>query len=454
MSIRRRLVLLAAGAVAVAVAGAAVTTYVLARAQLRGQVDDSLRRMAPAIRTDGLALPALGAGAVLRARLELPEGPLGKVPGAAQLFSADGEVISSTPGAAPLPETDAIREVVEGGRQEALADATVDGVHVRVLAMRGPSGDVLQVVRPLAEVDAALRRLAVVLALVALAGVAVAAGLGLLVARAALGPLARLTGAAEELARTGDLSHRLPDAGRDEVHRLGAAFNRVLAALRLSRDAQRQLVADASHELRTPLTSVRANVELLGRAPDLPEAERERVVAATSRQLEELTVLVGDLVDLARGAGPVEDVEEVRLDTLVAEAVERARAHAPATPFALDARPVVVEGSPARLHRAVGNLLDNAVKHGGGPAQVDVSVVGDGRHAVVSVRDRGPGIAERDLPLVFDRFYRAPAARGLPGSGLGLAIVRQVAEAHGGSVRAEPAAGGGTRVSLRVPAAS
>jgi two-component system sensor histidine kinase MprB len=176
------------------------------------------------------------------------------------------------------------------------------------------------------------------------------------------------------------------------------------------------------------------------------------VLAGVRGQLEELTVLVGDLVDLARpGEQPAEEAEDVRLDQLVAQAVERARGHRDgAVRFRLDASPCVVRGSRARLHRAVSNLLDNAVKWSPPGGAVEVTV----REGEMAVRDHGPGIPSGDLPHVFDRFYRSPAARGLPGSGLGLAIVRQVADAHGGTVTAEAAEGGGARLRLRLPRSS
>jgi two-component system sensor histidine kinase MprB len=243
----------------------------------------------------------------------------------------------------------------------------------------------------------------------------------------------------------------LPAEGRDELARLGGSFNTMLGALEASREAQRQLVADASHELRTPLTSTRANVELLARAPDLPAHEREQIVGDVCGQLAELTVLVGDLVDLARpDAGPVGEREAVRLDLLVTDAVRAARPHAREHELRLHAEPCVVDADPSRLHRALRNLLDNAVKYSPPGEPIDIAVA-DGR---VVVRDHGPGIAAEDLPHVFDRFYRAPDARGLPGSGLGLAIVRQVAEAHDGDVCAEAADGGGARLTFALPVAS
>jgi two-component system sensor histidine kinase MprB len=309
-------------------------------------------------------------------------------------------------------------------------------------------GEAMQIARPLTEADGTLARLRWMLGAVMLGGVALAGGLGLAVSRAATRPLARLTGAAEQVTATGDLHHRIPAGADDEPGRLAAAFNAMLAALETSRDAQRQLVADASHELRTPLTAIRANIELLEHAPDLPLTERAAMLESARGQLEDLTVLVGDLVDLARpGDPPAEPPEDLRLDELVTAAVERARRHAPAITFELTAEPCVVRVRRARVARAVGNLLDNAVKWSPPGGVVDVRV----REGEVTVRDHGPGIAQGDLPHVFDRFYRAPSARGLPGSGLGLAIVKHVAEAHRGTVSAEPAPGGGTLLRLTFP---
>jgi two-component system sensor histidine kinase MprB len=263
----------------------------------------------------------------------------------------------------------------------------------------------------------------------------------------------RLTGAAEHVAATQDLSQRI-DAGRDELGRLAGAFNRMLDALARSRRAQRQLVADASHELRTPLTSVRANLELLAspQADRLAPAERQALLSDLVQQSEELSVLVGDLVDLARDgdSGPANGGRQnVRLDEVVRSAVDRVRPRAPDVPFATDdLEATEVAGDRAAIERAVVNLLDNAVKFSPPRRPVEVSVHG-GR---IAVRDRGPGIADGDLALVFDRFYRADDARRLPGSGLGLAIVRQVAEAHGGTAFAQHAPGGGALLVMTVDA--
>jgi two-component system sensor histidine kinase MprB len=218
----------------------------------------------------------------------------------------------------------------------------------------------------------------------------------------------------------------------------------MLGALEDSAQAQRQLVSDASHELRTPLTSLRTNIEVLARDQALPPGDREQLLQDVTDQLAEMTALIAELVELARGDQAPAEPEDVRLDLVTAEAIERTRRNRPGVTFDAALEETLIRGVPATIERAISNLLDNAAKWSPPGGRVEVTV----RDGAVTVRDHGPGIAVDDLPYVFDRFYRAPAARGLPGSGLGLAIVRQVAEAHGGTVTAEPADGGGTRLRL------
>jgi two-component system sensor histidine kinase MprB len=268
------------------------------------------------------------------------------------------------------------------------------------------------------------------------------------VARAALSPVRELTETAEHVSETKDLSERIEVSGNDELSRLATSFNTMLAALEESTRAQRQLVADASHELRTPLTSVRTNIEVLAGDRMLPPEERARLLSDVVEQLEEMTTLIAELIELARAEQLVVEPQDIRLDLLVADVVERARRNRPEVAYSADLEPVTVAGVPATIERAVGNLLDNAAKWSPAGAEVEV-VLRDGR---LTVRDHGPGIADEDLPYVFDRFYRARAARGMPGSGLGLAIVRQIAESHGGEVVAEQAEGGGTRMVLTLGA--
>jgi two-component system sensor histidine kinase MprB len=411
------------------------------------------RTMVVPNRTPAKGTPPSG-GPTGFARLVLPTPQLGGATGYVQFIQSNGQVLRSEGRGSLLPITTATHAVAAGRRDAFFSDATVSGTPVRVLTERAGEGGVWQVALPLSDLDSTLTHLELVLALVSLGGVALAAALGLLVSRAALVPVRRLTGAAERVARTQDLTHRIESGEEDELGRLAQSFNTMLAALERSRLAQRQLVSDASHELRTPLTSVQANLDALAMGERLPARERDRVIAAAQAQLRELTVLVGDLVDLSKTEVEEIEVEDVRLDLAVAGALARARLHAPQCQFVLDAEPCLVRAAPARLDRAMANLLDNACKWspssqpaGRASDPVEVRV----RAGRLEVRDHGPGIAAEDLPRVFDRFYRSSSARGLPGSGLGLAIVRQVAEMHGGSVRAANDPGGGARLTLELP---
>jgi two-component system sensor histidine kinase MprB len=528
MSFRRRMVLLTAGAVAAAVVLASGAVYVLTRNELLGQIDASLRAkvtpgqpqavqirsaLTPAEREkleragvlpgdvsvqggfsasghsasglspSGPGAPALGItphtvhrvdSGPLPPPLVLPAPALGGAIGYVQLYRSNGSVLRSEEKGLTLPIDAATRAVATGQRDAFYSESVIAGTKVRMFTARAPEGGVWQVALPLTDVNSTLARLRLVLALVCLGGVALAAALGLLVSRGALIPVRRLTAAAERVARTQDLGHRIRAGEGHELGRLAGSFNTMLAALERSRLAQRQLVSDASHELRTPLTSVRANLDALALGERLSAPERRRILGAVQAQLGELTVLVGDLVDLSKTEVDAIEVEDVRLDLAAAEAIQRTRLHAPDCGIALDAEPCLVRAAPARLHRAIANLLDNACKWnaqpsgsampgGVGSGSAMPGGVGSGsatpgppvevrvRDGVLSVRDHGPGIAAEDLPRVFDRFFRAPAARARPGSGLGLAIVRQVAEAHGGAVYAANDPNGGARLTLELP---
>jgi two-component system sensor histidine kinase MprB len=359
---------------------------------------------------------------------------------------SDGKTFVGRDVEIPIPVTDRALEVANGSEDPFFEDRTLANTDVRVLTFPYESGWALQVLRPMTEVENTLARLKWLLVAITAAGILAAAALGLVVSRAAIAPVARLTRATERVTETGDLSERIDAGGQDELSRLAGSFNAMLGALEESTNAQRQLVADASHELRTPLTSLRTNFEVLMSDRELDPDERRRLLDDVVEQIGEMTALIAELIELARGDQLPGEPEDVRLDLLAAGAVERARRDRPGVTFNTDLRESFVNGVPASLERAIGNVLDNAAKWSPPGGEVDVSV----ENGTVTVRDRGPGIDDTDLPYVFDRFYRSSSARTMPGSGLGLAIVRQVAEAHGGEVVAERAEGGGTRVTLRL----
>ena len=443
MSFRARIAVAAAAAVALAVVLASVLVFFVVRDQLRGQIDDTLEQQAAKIVTHPLGRePSPGGEAVLSVRPGFGE-PNTLV----QLVRENGETLSSIEGV-ELPtgrrEIELARDGEPGERY--FSEATVADVHVRVLTLAFGPGSAVQIARSLTEVDDTLAQIRLYLLLVTGGGITLAALLGLLVSGAALAPVRKLTETAERVSETGDLSERIEVEGRDELSRLAGSFNAMLAALEDSNRAQRQLVADASHELRTPLTSLRTNIEVLASDRALPAEERGRLLSDVVEQLGEMTTLIAELIELARAEEQTLQAEAVRLDELAADAVERARRNRPGVTFTTRFEESTVHGVPGTIERAISNLLDNAAKWSPPGAEVEVEVRGDR----VTVRDHGPGIADEDLPYVFDRFYRARSARGMPGSGLGLAIVRQVAEAHGGDVVAEQAEGGGTRIVLRL----
>jgi len=494
MSFRRRIAIVSAAAVAIAVVLASILIYVLTSNQLHGQIDTQLRSRGLERSAVLRALQERGEGGAAYRRRErlriaaeralgsapaagpagmqrdgartgsstgsifggLPPGP-DQVRGYQQVVNGSGKIVERSAKGFSLPVDAGTLALAKRGGEPFLRDAYVKGTHLRLLAEPLGRGHAVQFAQPLTEVDSLLGRLRLILALVVVGGIALAALLGRLVAGAAVHPLKRLTEAAEHVALTQDLSGRIEPSGEDELGRLAGSFNAMLDALEHSMSAldasvhaQRQLVADASHELRTPVTSLRTNIEILQQqGPHMDPEESRRLLGDVVEQTEELTLLMNDLIDLARGEEPRADAEEVRLDVLVSEVAERVRRRTPATPLWMELEPTIVIGVPARLERAVGNLIDNAVKYSPPGEPVEVRL----RAGVLAVRDHGPGISAEDLPHIFDRFYRGAEARGQPGSGLGLAIVRQVAVQQGGSVTAEAAAGGGTLMRLHLPGA-
>ena len=457
MSFRRRLTLAAAAAVCLVALLLSLAAYVLVRNVLRDEIDDSLRDRAglfdelPPLDVDGSGAP----------RVPVPpprlRGGLGDPGAYVQVVSRAGGVTRLGGGRPRLPVDARARALARQGGSPFFSETTVNGRELRVLTSPLKDGGAVQIARSLTEVNAVLGQLRAVIAVLLALSVALALLLGRVVARAAIRPVERLTEASEHVAATRDLSRRIDVEGDDELARLARSFNTMLdalegamTALERSLVAQRRLVADASHELRTPLTSLRTNVEVLHDPDGMSPETRRELLGDLTAQLDELTHLVVDLVDLARDDERIDEPEDVRLDEIVNETVRSFDRHARHVNFDVSLEPTSVEGRPERLERAVANLLDNAAKFSPEGATVDVAV----RDGELSVRDRGRGIPEADLPHVFDRFYRSLDARSVPGSGLGLAIVRQVAEAHGGKVTVEAAEGGGTifRLTLKTSA--
>jgi two-component system sensor histidine kinase MprB len=369
-----------------------------------------------------------------------------------QVITSTGEVWAPKGDLRLLEPTDQAIDVAAGRGSAFYTISRINGTRAMVLTAPLAPGLAMQVAEPLTGTDAEVASVGATLAGLSAVGVLVATALGWAVARTGLAPVARLASVAEEVTLTGDPSRRvhwrgLTEGRRDELGRLATSFNAMLSALQRSLEAQRRLVSDASHELRTPLASMRINVDLLTENPAMPAAEREEVLTRVADQVTELSRLVAGVTDLARGEPPSAGRSPVRFDAVIADALDAARRDWPKTEFSADLDDCVADGNAERLRVAVRNLLDNAAKFGPPEGPVRVGLAG----GELTVRDHGPGIAEEDLPLVFDRFYRAPSSRAAPGSGLGLALVREIALGHGGTVAAEPAPGGGAMLRLTLP---
>ncbi|MFG3163751.1 sensor histidine kinase [Streptomyces sp. NPDC048232] len=455
LPLRSRLALLVAGAVAFAVTAGAVACWFVVKSVLVSSLDEALK----ANRMDRAQVSRyvdLRTGLCSHDPLTHEQNPYGS---SVQLVARQNTSCLII-GTEEVPLTDADRAVAEGSSPNALHDATgSDGTQYRVFTYTVPglSDVAVSAARPLSEVNSSLNNLALVLVFVAGAGVVGAGAAGLWVARTGLRPVDELTRTVEHVARTEDLTVRIPveDDSDDEIARLSRSFNSMTASLASSRDLQQQLIADAGHELRTPLTSLRTNIELLTRSEEtgrpIPEADRKALLASVKAQMTELAALIGDLQELSR---PDTGQHEGRTRILpwhdvVESALRRARLRGPELTITADVRPWYVRAEPSALERAVVNILDNAVKFSPESGTVEVRLA-DG---VLTVRDHGPGIPADELPHVFDRFWRSPSARALPGSGLGLSIVARTVQHAGGEVTLTPAEGGGTTATVRLPGA-
>jgi two-component system sensor histidine kinase MprB len=447
-SLASRVTLLTTLAVGITVAVISVGVYLSVRMQVQATLDDSLLQRARSAATESDAMLQMHGNVVISQWM------LGA--GDVRIAIVDPDHTVHIP---DLAEGDFPRlaepehRVLTGQAAYSIRTIVTDDASYRVVTVPiQQSGQALVLAQSLEAQKRMLARLGIVMLCFGLAGVIIAGMAGWAVAVNGLRPVRRLSSSVERIAETEDLTP-LPVEGDDEIARLARAFNTMLVALEASRQRQRQLVADAGHELRTPLTSMRTNIDLLAQIsadPDrsgIPEEARRELLDDVRAQMEELTTLIGDLVELARDEPLEPVVGAVDLPALVEHAVARVRRRAPTVTFEVDLDPWWVVGEAAGLERAITNLLDNAAKWSPEDGTVRVSL----HQGLLRVDDEGPGIAKEDLPHVFDRFYRSAESRSMPGSGLGLSIVRQVVERHSGTVTAGRAPGRGARMELWLP---
>jgi two-component system sensor histidine kinase MprB len=459
---RSRITMLVVAAVGLSVALGALISYIALSRTINNNLDNDLRRRALIVANTSLADPAAlqsQSSALALAMSGLQETIVGAGGSsvAPDNIRVGGALIrNQAPWGAPE------QEVAQGALAYSLRTVSVNGQLYRVYAVPNTYGDesgmpvapgtAVVVSISLASTENTLNTLATVSLIVGLIGIALASAAGFAIGKAALRPVEDLSNATEYIARTGDL-RSLPVVGDDELAQLTRNFNTMLEALARSQEHQKRLVADAGHELRTPLTSMRTNLDLLAQVmatPDddrLPPEERMALMSDVRAQMEELSVLISDLVELSRDEQPSHGIERLDLRDVVDRATERVQRRAPGLTYDLKLSPWYLDGDPAALERLVTNLMDNAAKWSPEGGTVTVTLA----NGLLQVADQGPGIAEKDLTHVFERFYRSPEARATPGSGLGLAIVRQIAENHGGRVAAARAPGGGALLGVWLP---
>ncbi|MGO4956942.1 ATP-binding protein [Luteococcus sp. Sow4_B9] len=328
----------------------------------------------------------------------------------------------------------------------------IDGTRYRIVAVPQTVQDkryALILARPLAPTEKTLESLWLTMILTGGIGVVMAVGLGWWTAREALSPLRKLSAAVTHVTETDELMP-IDIHSEDELGELTRSFNTMLNSLSSSRERQKRLIADAGHELRTPLTSMRTNIELLvadEKTGMLPEGARGEILHDIAAQLGEFTSLVGDLVQLSREDKVTANPEQIDFRDVVESAIVRAKRRGPGLVFDVELNPLFLVGEPDTLERAVTNLLDNAVKFSPPGGTIHVHLEGD----TLRIADQGPGIADEDLPHVFDRFYRSDRARNTPGTGLGLSIVAHTITSHGGQVTARRSAEGGAEFVVRLP---
>ncbi|HNV10248.1 MAG TPA: ATP-binding protein [Propionibacteriaceae bacterium] len=437
--------LLSATSVALAVVLMGFIAYATVRVSLYRQLDNELVdianfELAP-ISADLENMGGLNSDALRAANVRLmllrSDGTIKRV---------EGETTLLTPGD---------REMSIARTQTGTSARTVqaaDAVQYRMVAIPLTANDAqyaLVIARPLAPTLATLNSMRTILTIAGAFGVLMAALFGYTVGRQGMSPVRRLSAAVTRITETAEFTP-IEINSSDELGDLTRSFNTMLNSLASSRDRQRRLIADAGHELRTPLTSMRTNIELLvadEKSGMLPEGARSEILRDIAAQLGEFTSLVGDLVQLSREDTVTPSPEPLDLRDVVESAILRAKRRGPNLNFDVELNSLFIVGEPDTLERAITNLLDNAVKFSPPRGTIRVHLEGD----TLRISDEGPGIADEDLPHVFDRFYRSDRARNTPGTGLGLSIVAHTIVAHGGKVWAGRSAQGGAEFTVRLP---
>lgn len=454
--LRGKLMLLLAVISAATAVSVGFVSYELMQQRLRTEIDRSLVEATNRFLDGPNGVRRFRIGD--RLSIIIPDRPLGIEQYVVQVASGDGDVIATTPGVS-LPVVtfgdDVWRRVGDDGTiVRTVTSGEGDRYRVRTVALNLPRSQelVLQIGRDLSETENVLSDLRARIFIIGSIVVIVAALVGGVISTGVTSRLRRLSRSVEHIADTGDLIVDLSIEGSDETSRLAKSFGDMVSALHESRSQQRRLVQDAGHELRTPLTSLRTNLDVLRRHPDLPDSVRAQVLTDLDQDITELRNLVEEIVTLAAEVDPTsiesESIETVELGELVRGVVDRVQRRTNRT-IQVDVDGSLVAVRPIVIERAVSNLLDNAVKFDVTAGTIEVEV----KSGTVTVRDRGPGIPEADLEAVFARFHRSSEARSMPGSGLGLSIVADAALAHGGGHFARRREGGGAEVGFWLPLA-
>ena len=442
MSIRTRLMITTSAIVLVVVGVLSIGIYSTFSRQLVRQVDKSLDdrvfMIADSLRRESLR-PNIG-----RQRNPLNEALLPtRFDTVTQVIDTTGTVVLAL-GEVDLPVTDKTFQIANDPASRFFRSTVIiNGDKYRMLTVPLTGGGALQLAKDINDLQRAQKGMSGWLFALGPIGIVFAGLAGWWVARRTARPIQQLANAAADIAQTQNLSTKLDIHGDHEIEQLASSFNAMLAALQYSSEQQKQLVQDASHELRTPLTSLRANAELLQRN-NLDDATKQAVLRDIAAEIDELADLSSELTALASDQRLVEEPQEINLRDACDDIATRASRRTGRTVSVSSTNPVSVKVRPAQFDRAVGNLVDNALKFCPTTENIEINIVG----SRVEVIDHGQGISDADKPLVFDRFYRATATRALPGSGLGLAIVRQFANDHEAIVTITDTPGGGATVSL------